>query len=296
MADLTAPIAYNGLTMSSITPTGGGAPISGYVVERFNASQVDIRQFVENRALQEGLDAGDIYLGSRRLVIQVAAYGSTKGDLWDKTQDFLEAFNPVIAYNNETAVLGFRALTFFQPTANVSTWPTSAYPNGIPMLFYARPFLPPTYEVVRDATGGVTGKGGAVRLTAQLLCKDPRKYHTTQQSLALTTSNQAVTHRGDFPTYPSFEFTMSGAGSSNFQIILDSTTIAIDLSGTTSGTYRVVYASQTFKNISSGTSLVDKFVGTPSFAQVQPGSSSVCRIANNTNVSSPTLKWNESWC
>lgn len=190
------------LQLNTRTETAGGIPASGYLVDQVNVSDIEVAAYAEKRALQDGVDASDVYLGRRRIAMIVSVYGSTRGDFWDKTQDLLAAFSPTIAYTADSANLGFLPLDFYQPTADIVTWPTSAYPNGIPLRYYARPSLIPTYEINRDTDGGTAGIGLTKKFRVSLVCRDPRKYAQTETTSQTTT----LTNNGDYPTIPRFVY------------------------------------------------------------------------------------------
>lgn len=244
--DLTLPITYNGLTVNgSLAPSGGGAAMSGYVVEEADITPVDVTQRMDKRALQDGMDAQDVYLGGRRVSMIVTAYGSTRGDFWDKAQDLLAAFSPTVAYNADTANAGFLALDFTQPTADIATWPTSAYPSGIPLRLYCRPTAVPAYSMRRDDQGGAAAAGLAKPFRVSLIARDPRKYTQAQQSVTIGTSNVTATNNGDYPTYPTLTL-IAGAttGSTSVTIGANTLTVWID---TASATYVLDTAAQTLK-------------------------------------------------
>jgi len=202
--DLTKPITYNSLTASNNLANTPGVAKSGYQWEQINISNEEVSAYFEKTALMDGDNASDVYLGRRTINGILGVYGSTRGDLWDKLQAALVAFSPTIAYRGDTQALGFLAFDFYRATANISSWPVSAYPNGIPQRFYARPSSPPTYMVRRDETGGSSSRGGSIALSVALVAKDPRKYLQTTDSAAVTLgvsgSTSTTAYKGDYPT------------------------------------------------------------------------------------------------
>jgi hypothetical protein len=83
--DLSKTISFNSLTINgSLAPVAGGAAMSGYRVDELNVSSVDVAQKLDKRAIADGLDAQDIYLGGRHINGIVSVFGSTLGDFWDK--------------------------------------------------------------------------------------------------------------------------------------------------------------------------------------------------------------------
>jgi hypothetical protein len=246
--DLSADIVYNGLTIAPPTPTGGGGPMSGYSIDELQQSNVDVVAFMEQRAVHDGLDSSDVFLGRRLITAIVTVYGSTKGDFWDKAQDLLAAFSPTLAYNADTANNGFLPFKFYQPTADISTWPLSSFPNGIPMQYYLRPFDTPTYLTRRSTSGGESGKGLSEKFSVTLVAQDPRKY-----SQALVTSG--ATNLGDYPTYPTFTITTTTATTGTVTFTIGSNTLSVSINASSS-TYVIDCDKQTiYKNGSLAMSL-----------------------------------------
>jgi hypothetical protein len=229
--NLGLAISYNGLQINTETTQAGGLAASGYRVEQITVSPIDVVQKIDKRALQDGLDAQDVFLGGRHISAIVTALGSTQGDFWDRAQVLLSTFSPTLAYASNTANLGFLALDFFQPTANIATWPTSAYPNGIPLRYYCRPYAVPSYAEHRNDEGGVATKGLAKAFSVSLIARDPRKYVQTQQVVTIGTSVSTATNRGDYPVLPQITISSGTAtglmtvtiGSSVFTVNVDQT-------------------------------------------------------------------------
>lgn len=173
--------------------------MSGYRVDLFDPWTVSVRGTVEDRALRDGADASDVYLGRRTVRTIVSVFGSTIGDFWDKADDLLAAFNPRLAYNADTAAHGFLPFDFYQPTADIATWPTSAYPNGIPMRFYLRPFSIEGTPIDRATDGGVAAKGMAKKFSIGLIARKPQKYSAEIQVIGAS----QIVNKGNYPALPS---------------------------------------------------------------------------------------------
>lgn len=199
--DLSKQITYNGLTVNGALSPVAGAPMSGYAVDQVEAAPVDVRAYTAPRALKDGLDATDVYLGGRRFSAIISVYGSTKGDFWDKAQDVLSAFSPTLAYTADSAALGFLAWDFYQPTADTTNWPTATYPNGIPLRYYLRSTSLPLYAIRRDEDGGLVGGGLSKQFRVTMEAKNPRKVNQSTSSVA--GSAATATNKGDYPAWVS---------------------------------------------------------------------------------------------
>jgi len=292
--DLSKRIIYNEFTAAGLTTTTSGAPGYGTVVNKIDVSDLDVSQYFDKRAVQDGIDAADVYLGARRINIDASIFGSTRGHAFDQLYAFTEAFHPVIAYNADTANIGFLQLEYYRPTADISTWPTSTYPDGIPLFFYARPLAPPRFIIDRQETGGTAGKSFSIRVAATLVARDPRAYRSAAIVASISTDATTATYRGNFPTWPIITFAMSAAGSSAQLFTVGGGSVKLNLSTTTTGTYRITFADRTIEDANNAlaTSLFDTTYA-QSFRQLQSGST---YYANElTGMSSCTITYREAF-
>lgn len=293
--DLSKAISYNGLTISGVTRSSGGLPAYGMQIERANFSDAEVTSYVDKSALQDGVDVGDVYLGRRVLNIRASVFGTSQGDAWDRLADFLAAFNPRLAYNADTANLGFLPFDFYQPTADIATWATSAYPNGIPLRFYCRPAALPTWEVLRDSTGGAASGGLAFDVSVPLVMRDPRKYLQTAQTLTVTGSSQSATYRGNYPTWGTITITKtSAAGPSNFTVVLSGQTSVFDLSSAGGLGYTIDYERKLFYLTSSGASRMSWVTTGINGDEIDPDGSTTISMANSTGLT-VTLSYREAF-
>ncbi len=247
--DLSLPISYNGLTIgNALTAAAAGTPSSGIIANEVNVSPADVVGYTDKRATMDGIDAADVYLGARRVDATLTAFGATEGEMWDNIQDILHAFNPRIAYNADTANVGFLAFDFYQPTANIAQWPTSAYPNGLPLRLYLRPASIPSYTSLRPSQGGQSARGGSKQLRVALIARDPRKYLQTSSTISLsigtTATSSSATYVGDYPTVGTATITLSfGTATAAYSIEGSSFSFTLD---TASSTYTLDLANHTF--------------------------------------------------
>lgn len=268
--DLTKQITYNGLTLNGALSPVAGTPLSGYEVMNLSLSQIDVSAYFDKRGQIDGLDAADVYLGGRRASLIVGVFGSSLGDFWDKTQDLLSALNPTIAYDADTANLGFLPLAFYQPTADTTTWPTATYPDGIPLQYYFRPAGAPSFDIVRDADGGRATGGMSKTFVIPLIARDHRKYLQTQTTATMSTATATATYRGDYPSFPIVTFSITSAGSSAFTITIDGSAIVLNLSAAVAGTYTLNYDTKQLLD-STGASKASLFSSVTTFKPIRSG-------------------------
>lgn len=284
------PISYNGWT-AAVTTQAGGRPTSGFLVDEFRPQPVPGVGYLDKRALQDGVDAGDVFLGPRQFTAVISVFGSSWGDFWDKADELQAAFSPTLAYDADSSALGFLPFDFIQPTADTATWDTGTYPYGIPMRYYLRPASSPDYSIRRDEVGGVAGGGISRQFTVPLLAKDPRKYLQDARSLTLTTSNQTATYRGNYSSLPVITFSLTASGSSALTFTIDSNSVVIDVSGQSSGTFDLDYANRTL--IKSPSTALTGLIDSATYVAIGPGS--VVRRANDTGLSSGFVTYREAW-
>jgi hypothetical protein len=248
--DLNAPISYNGITISGVTTQANGGKKRGIVIERCDPSNMDVTGYFDKIAMRDGMDAGEGFLGARQFNIVAGVYGTSKGDTWDQLGSVLEAFDPFNATLADSELFGFQPMTFYRPTADISTWPTSAYPNGIPLQYYVRPARPPLYTINREATTD----GFSITVQVPMVAREPFAFAQTATSAALTTTTNgvALANNGTRATWPIFAFTMTAAGHSAMAVEMRSpgvgttlfATVTLNLASITTGSYSVDFASR----------------------------------------------------
>src|SRR3990167_8676898 len=182
--------------------------MSGTIIERIEPTDIETAFYLDKRALDEGVDAGDIYLAQRAFIIHASVYGTSEGQAWDRYDDLVTAFAPRLMYNADTANLGFLAFQFTRPSIS------SDFPSGISMQAYLRSTRPPIVQVSRRKQGGYTGSGTQIPVIIPVVARDPRFYAQTAQSISISpaTATATATHRGTYPTWPIVSFTVTGAG------------------------------------------------------------------------------------
>ena len=293
--DLSKPIAYNGLT-TGVTTGSGGAPANGVAFQKVTYNNIGVDAFLDKRALQDGLDASDTYLGGRSIDIEAAVMGTSFGHTWDRVQQFCRVFSPRHAFDNAPTLLGFRPMTFFQPTADIVTWPTSTYPSGIPLQLFARPNAAPAFAIERDGAGspGTDAKGGKVLMRTSLIAKDPRKYVQTAISSTITTTAQSASHRGDCPTFPVITFSLSATGHSALRFFVGGNFIELNVATISSGTYSVDFTEHTITK-SDGTLRMDLLAQAEAYNPIQPDDTTAFYMQNATGVSSATITYSEAF-
>lgn len=201
--DTTRDIEYRGFLLNdaairdSIEPGPGiGKGIDGSVVDSFDPSDKDVVQFLEKRALRDGMDAGDVFYGARRIRMAGTLYGSTRALFYDKVDAFFEATNAVLAQREEPANKGFVPLKWSKPTNRAAD-----YPEGIIALqVFARPAMSQVI-IQRDQHGGDDSHGLSVPWQASWIMRDPVIYSQEVQDIDLSGGGTVAgnfTNRGNY--------------------------------------------------------------------------------------------------
>lgn len=284
--DLSAPIIYNSLTFAP-PAASPGRPRGGYEINDIDFSEVGVTAYLDKRALQDGLDASDVYLDGRNVQISGSVLGTTAAHTWDNLQALMAAFSPTEAYRADTDEKGFLPFKFRQPTIDTATW-TAGY---IPLQFYLRPSSPVRYRVTRPGVAGT--KGFAIPFRVSMVARDPRKYAQTEQLIGVSSSTDGyATHRGDYPTMPVISMTLTAAGSSAFTVFVDGTSARIDLSGRSSGTLLLDYANRTLTDSVTDVQYMSLLTG--NFVPIRPPGVQVYFV-NSTGLSSVVAHYREAW-
>jgi hypothetical protein len=194
--DLTEDIIYRGFKLNDRAIgdnlTGGGETASGIfgcVVDSVDFSDTDVVQFIEKRSQQDGMDAGDVFLGTRRVRMAGTLYHVTRALLFDALWELRAAMSPVLAQRESPLDRGYCPLYFSTPTNRIEEYDTAAI--DLRMLALPRSFQA---MIARDAMGGEETDSLAIPWQATFICKDPSIMGATPQDYDIDAGG---TVRGD---------------------------------------------------------------------------------------------------
>lgn len=221
MADLTKDITYRGFTVNDediqTNYTGGngvGTGIDGCVVDSWDLSDVDVVQFLEKRSLEDGMDAGEVFKGARRVRMMGTLYGTSRAGLYDNLADMRAAFDSGLAQADEPSDKGYQPLYFSEPTLNLAAG--TGFPSGYidkRILVIPRSF---GYLIQRDAVGGDADDALAIPWQALLVARDPRIYGATAQDTLLESASNSgnLVNRGNHYAPLNFAMEVNNAAGS----------------------------------------------------------------------------------
>lgn len=217
--DLTRRINYRGFELNHVDLTNG--LMEGCEVKRLAYPGIPGFGYKEKRALADGFDASDVYLGLRTIQMSGSLYGIGRAAFYDLLQSFITACTPTAAYAESPGDRGYLPLDFYVPTTDVVNWGAEAV---IHKMVRARPTKQPGYTIADDSHGGVDADALSARWEAEFDCIDPRIYgyapiDTTISPTASSGSGNLV-NRGDYPTPLNIILQLAAAaGSGTFHFV-----------------------------------------------------------------------------
>lgn len=201
--DPTEDVIYRGFTLNDsaiqtnlVAGANAASGISGCVLDSFDFSDVDVVQYLEKRSQQDGMDAGQPFHGARRIRMSGTVYDVTRGLLFDRLMDLRAALNPVLAYRDEPADLGYQPLYFSIPTNREEDYIDGAI--ALRVLAMPRAL---SHQTDRDQLGGEDLDALAVPFQATLICRDPSIMAASPQEYSLSaggTVSGTLSNRGNF--------------------------------------------------------------------------------------------------
>jgi hypothetical protein len=197
--DLTRPVSFRGLFLNGASGgPGGNQPIDGQRLTRVNFSDVPAVGYTEKKALEDGLDASDVFLGGRTITLQGEVFQNTKAALFDMLDVLRLKFTATDCYAESPGTRGYLPLSFEVPTALLAYWPTGFIEREI----WVRPLTQPQYDIELAAVSGVEDNGYVLPYVARLQAKDPRFYHPTAVDAFLSGGggSGALVNRGSYPS------------------------------------------------------------------------------------------------
>jgi len=195
---------FNSIAASDVTTP---APRGGYKVMSARFNETPLVGYIDKRALRDGVDVADTYLGARSLSIVCGVFGTSTGDMHDKVQALLDALRPIP--RRYEADYGFRQLAFSQATIDTSNHST----GFIEMMMLVRPASLPEVTITSSQSIGVSAKGFAAMVGFTLVAKKPYRLSSTERSINITSSSATTSlpNLGSAVAYPTFELIYSSA-------------------------------------------------------------------------------------
>jgi len=211
-AGVLVPYVYNGYTLNSVTGVESGE--TGTRLWAINPRGA-FDYISESLQWRDGMEVYQLTEVSKIIVFAGAIHGATKAAVGDTIKALANAFDPSnIAWNNDDM---FLPLTF----TTVETTPVASKFLMVP-IERPEPLL------------ANTGLGYGARFSIPMLARDPRRY--AQTAISRTGAGALTNSVGNYRSWPTITFTMSGAGNASFTVGNTGTrqgakSIIFDLSG-----------------------------------------------------------------
>lgn len=180
-ADLNEPITYRGFLLNDpdtraniVAGSGPSTGIRGCVVDFFDLSDLDVVQFREKRSQSDGMDAGAVFLGARRLRMNGTLYGTSRAEFFEDYQNLRAALNATLAFRENPDEKGYLPLYFSTPTTRLEDFPDDS--DGSQSVIRKRLVaLPQVFSssADRDQLGGNEFDALAIPWSAVLYCRNP---------------------------------------------------------------------------------------------------------------------------
>jgi hypothetical protein len=216
--DITSDITYRGLLLTGAAGDAG-EPIEGFRITRARYGDVSVHGYTEKRSLDDGMDASDVFLGARQVLLQGEVYAKSKAALFDALDILRLTFTPTDAYNESPRTRGYLPLAFSQPTTHLVHWSTGV----IPRVLHCRPTAQPDHDIQFAAMNDADPDGGfVVPFVLRLEAKDPRFYGATDIESFLgsgTGSSPTVRNRGNYPAPANLVLSTTATGAKTFTLI-----------------------------------------------------------------------------
>jgi len=181
--------SYNGLTLNDTSTDTDNY----YLLDFVDIDDVQVRNIEEEKALDDGIQDYDSYLGRRIYRVTGKIVASTQANLEDMMQDLKDYFNPRLLQENNASTNGYMPLTWSEDFGGTTyTMRLELKPMAIPAIQY-------DFEV-----GGLVAPFEII-----LKARDPRKTDSSTISANLTITNSAdtVTNAGTYMAWPTFTIT-----------------------------------------------------------------------------------------
>lgn len=226
--DITRPVIYNGLTLTDAATAAAGSRIDGISIESADFSGVPAIGYTEKRALGDGNDASDVFLGPRQVSLQGVVYGSTRAKLYDRLRSLRAAFVATVAYALDEEEKGYLPLYFSELTEDAAF-------DGFIINEYirARALQGVQFAIIKDRVGGRPELGGSLPWSIVLQAKDPRIYVSPAETYPLDDLSagisDTISNRGFYPSPLGVHFVVPVATTGSIVVRVGGAILSFDI-------------------------------------------------------------------
>jgi len=222
--DLTRAIRYRGFALNTIQFDATTRNMFGCEVTRASYHGTPGVGYDEKKALADGHDTGDVFMGKRMIQLEGNIYGRTRAEAYHQALILVERLTPTDAYEENPSNKGFVPLDFYVPTTSTAA---NMFPSGLMhQMLLARPVAQPVIDWRSDVHGGTDTDALAIGWQAVLEARQPwvLNYDLTQYNIPTTVKSTAFTfrNRGNRPAYLELYVVVpakfNGTGTGRFRI------------------------------------------------------------------------------
>lgn len=240
--DLTRTIGYRGFALNTIQFDAVSRDMVGCEVRSVEYGNVPGIGYEEKRAMADGTDVADLYLGKRLISMSGTIYGRTRAEAYRLYSQLAEVMTPTDAYESNPSQRGYLPLDFYFPTDD-----TTNFPSGlVHAMIFARPMASLSARFDSDRHGGDDNKALAIPWNAQLDARVPWivNYDYTTMALTGTTHWFTMRNRGNRPAAIEMRLVVpdrfNGMNEGSVTVTIGSNTFKIIL-GSRASRYTVMY-------------------------------------------------------
>lgn len=195
--DLTRAVTYRGLSLNSVSFDAVTRDMAGIEITTVEYGSVQGHGYDEKRAMEDGFDASDVFLGKRLFSLAGNVYGRTRAEAFHKHMQLTDLLTPTDAYESWGHQHGFAPFDFYQPTLSTADFPSGLIHLMIPL----RPMATPSARYESDRSGGQDNQALAIPWTAQLYARVPYllNYDYTTRVLTGGSFETSMKNRGNRP-------------------------------------------------------------------------------------------------
>lgn len=197
--DLTRAVGYRGLGLNTIRFDAATRDMVGIEITSVEYGNVLGHGYDEKRALADGFDKSDVFMGKRLISLAGNVYGRTRAEAFDLYMQLVDKLTPTDAYEAYPSTRGYSSMDFYIPVPVSATWPTGL----IHLIASVRPLASPGARFDSDRHGGQDNQALAIPWNAQLDARIPDlvNFDSTTVSLNIVGKVQSGTlhNRGNRP-------------------------------------------------------------------------------------------------
>lgn len=286
------PMTFRSITLNDHRTVAGAVDQTKlaecYEVDRFDPSEIQLRDQREPLHLRSGGDLGDASKTFRYVRVGGSIRSATQAGLDDKVSALLQTFDIDECQAANPATEGISAFAFYSPTGS----PPSGFTSPVQEKFLARPAGIPSIAQRRSS-------GLVLPFSIVLVCADPRRYLATATTVTLNAGNGFSAACPNWTSLmgmavdPLVTITMAGAGSATFTLTINGVALILNLSGLAAANIVTVDVATGTIKVGSTHRADLRTSAVTTFPQI-PRGGATATATNTANVTSVVVSYNQA--